>query len=235
MMFRYSDMVPALERMVAALPAKFDVNLGNLPYCIAPKLAHIIHHDGEATETVAIDDREQLSRPWNKYLVKRRDKGKPTSCATCVFDARCSGVFEHYTRFHGVEELVPITPERLAALDTDGTLSKLLVEGALDRLGEVAPTVSLRLDRLRAAMPFGRIAWTDVRAAEPEGGLGRRVELALRGPAGERATLWLAEDTDGRAQGGYGIEGDVTDALREAIGAMMAAMRTGAVPVRATR
>lgn len=221
MMHRYSDMVPALERMIAGLPEGFDVNLGNLPYCIAPQLAHVIHHDGEATETVAIDEREKLSRPWNKYLVKRRDKGKPDSCRACVFDARCSGVFEHYARFHGTSELVPVTPARLAFTDPDGAVPKLLLAEAIERLGEVAPTVSVRLARLRAAMPFGRLLWTDVRALSERNG----VELTLLGPAGERATLWLAEDVDGAAQGGYTLAGEPTVALRDGLGAMIAAMR----------
>ena len=43
---RYSDLVPALERMVAGFPDGFDVNIGNLPYCVAPSLARWIHHDG---------------------------------------------------------------------------------------------------------------------------------------------------------------------------------------------
>jgi len=226
MMFRYGEMVPALERMVRALPADFDVNLGNLPYCIAPQLAHVIHHDGEATETVAIDDREQLSRPWNKYLVKRRDKGKPTSCRACVFDARCSGVFEHYARFHGIDELVPVTGARLAAIDPSGVVRRQLLATALDRLGDVAPTVSLRLARLRASTPFGELVWTDVRATDA----GRRVELTLLGPAAEHATLWLGEDASGTAQGGYTLDGEPTAALREGLGAMIAAMRSGARP-----
>ncbi len=112
-----SRMAPALERMVDGFEEGFDVNIGNLPYCVAPRLAHVIHHDGETTETIAIDGDDQLSRPWNKYFVKRKDKIKPPSCATCVFDSRCSGVFETYARFHGTEVLVPITAKQLAEVD----------------------------------------------------------------------------------------------------------------------
>ena len=77
---RYSDLVPALDAMIAGLPEGFDVNIGNLPYCIAPHLARFIHHDGETTFTVAVDGENALSEPWDKYAVKRRDKSKPATC-----------------------------------------------------------------------------------------------------------------------------------------------------------
>jgi len=141
-----------------------------------------------------------------------------------VFDARCSGVFEHYARFHGIDELVPVTSERLAAIDPTGVVRRQLLATALDRLGEVAPTVLLRLARLRASAPFGELVWTHVRATDA----GRRVELTLLGPATERATLWLAEDASGAAQGGYTLDGEPTAAVREGLGAMIAAMRSGA-------
>src|SRR5205823_14200524 len=86
MLPRYTDLVPHLERMVAGFPEGFDVNIGNLPYCVAPHLARFIHHDGEKTFTVAVDEKDQLSEPWDKYEVKRRDKLKRESCRECVFD-----------------------------------------------------------------------------------------------------------------------------------------------------
>ncbi len=112
----YSDMVPALRKMVAGFPDDFDVNIGNLPYCIAPDLAPVIHHDGERTYTVAVND-TSLSDPWDKYEVKRRDKGKPESCQQCVFEARCNGVFDRYVELYGTSELVPVSRERLARSD----------------------------------------------------------------------------------------------------------------------
>ena len=120
MLPRYGDMVAPLSAMIERFECErpgFDVNIGNLPYCIAPTLAPWIHHDGESTFTVAVDDRDQLSEAWDKYEVKRRDKLKLASCAACVFDGQCSGVFETYARHHGIEELVPVTVERLAVLD----------------------------------------------------------------------------------------------------------------------
>ena len=51
MLPHYSKLVPYLDRMIAGFPPGFDVNIGNLPYCVAPHLAKWIHHDGEQTFT----------------------------------------------------------------------------------------------------------------------------------------------------------------------------------------
>lgn len=113
------------RRMVAAFPASFDVNVGNLPFCIAPEIATRIHHDGQPTETIAIDGDDKPSRPFDKYLVKARDKTKPPSCARCVFDDRCTGVYEHYVRHQGYGALVPVDAERLVAIDPERRLLAL--------------------------------------------------------------------------------------------------------------
>lgn len=137
MLPRYGDMVPALTAMVERFERErpgFDANVGNLPYCIAPQLAPWIHHDGESTFTVAVDERDRLSEAWDKYEVKRRDKLKLASCASCVFDGQCSGVFETYARHHGTDELVPVTADRLAALDPRQRLFVLHVRPSLARL-----------------------------------------------------------------------------------------------------
>ncbi len=119
---RYSSLAAPFRRMVAGFEEGFDVNVGNLPYCVAPDLAPWIHHDGEPTETIAIDGDDRLSRPWDKYFVKRRDKLKPERCRECIFDSRCSGVFETYARFHGVDELAPVDARTLRSLDTGGRM-----------------------------------------------------------------------------------------------------------------
>jgi hypothetical protein len=122
---RYSDMVPALTAMIegfeAAAPG-FDVNVGNLPYCIAPALAPWIHHDGETTFTVSVNQRYSLSAPRTNTASKRRDKVKPTRCAECVFDGQCSGVFDTYERFYGLDELRP-SPATTSSASTRGSAS----------------------------------------------------------------------------------------------------------------
>lgn len=311
---RYSEMVEPLTRMVRGFPAGFDVNIGNLPYCVAPELAPWIHHDGEHTDTIAVDGERELSRPWDKYFVKRRDKLKPPSCAECVFEPRCSGIFDKYRELYGDSELRPISPERLRAIDPElrllgvhltpvvrhlarwtppppyDTLSaevtgdrrarvvlgagseRLVVElgdpgsgiasfdlfglrllaapanasvaraGLValwerlaadghavlhplgdDALGAVKPSIAARLGRLRSSAPFGSLRWT---AVSLDGG-GERAELALEGPDGERAEVWLSDDS-GRVRGGYRVDGTPTPALVDGIGAVMHALRATA-------
>jgi len=310
---RYSDMVPALSAMVRGFPDGFDVNIGNLPYCIAPDLARWIHHDGERTITIAVDGDNKLSRPWDKYLVKRRDKVKPDACGACVFESRCSGVFEAYRHFHGTDELVPVTPERLAAVDPERRFLALHLRPLLAKLGAfqppapfshvamtetgdaeitivlaghddgqrlavalrpspgagafelfgvhvidqrgdraaalaalralwaelveygsrvlhpvgddalvpVARSVGARLMRLRERAPFGALVWRDVIVSEG----GYRAEAMFDGPAGERATVWLAEQA-GKPSGGYRVDaGEATAALVEGLRAIMTALK----------
>ncbi len=328
---RYSDMVPALRSMVGGFPEGFDVNVGNVPYCIAPDLAPWIHHDGQRTYTIAVDGGSTLSKPWDKYLVKRRDKSKPDTCSACVFEGRCSGVFDAYRQFHGTEELVPVTPARLAEVDPKRRflalhLRALLVEvarwtppapfarvtvtetgdaeatvaltgerpsdglrlavalrprpaggvGAFERfsvhvidapadraaalaglralrevlaaggdrivhpigddaIGGVSRSVGARLARLRDRAPFGALAWRDVVVSEG----GRRAEASFEGPAGERATVWLAEK-DNKSIGGYrvdaageGAQGAPTPALVEGLRAILDALKGAALPMAA--
>jgi MoaA/NifB/PqqE/SkfB family radical SAM enzyme len=214
---RYADMVPALEAMVRGFPDGFDLNIGNLPYCVAPGLAHVIHHDGEETLTVAVDDDLHVSQPWNKYEVKRRDKSKPASCKACVFESRCSGVFDTYRAFYGVSELVPITREALAAIDPEG---RLLPSPEPPR-GPLARSIAARLARLRQRAPFGALVWREILVSEG----GARAEVVFDGPAGERAVVWLTE-TAGRPAGGYRVDdGGATPALVEGLRAVIDALR----------
>ena len=72
MLPRLSDLRAPFAEMIAGFEKRlpgFDVNIGNLPFCIALELAPWIHHDGNYTETIAIDGDDRLSKPWNKYLV----------------------------------------------------------------------------------------------------------------------------------------------------------------------
>ncbi len=135
---RYADLVAPFTRMAQGFPEGFDVNIGNLPYCVAPELAPIIHHDGEKTMTIAVDGEKKLSKPWDKYLVKRRDKSKPESCRACVFDARCNGIFDKYREIHGTSEFVPVTAARLREADPHRKLfsvhARALLASALPNL-----------------------------------------------------------------------------------------------------
>ncbi|MCS6899195.1 MAG: radical SAM protein [Myxococcales bacterium] len=130
---RYSDLAVPLTLMIAGFPPGFDVNIGNLPYCVAPHLTPWIHHDGEPTDMVAVDGNQRFSRPLDKYLTKRRDKLHLPSCASCAFAPRCSGIFETYARLKGTDEFSPVDLTALQRADPEGRLRplrlRLLVQG----------------------------------------------------------------------------------------------------------
>jgi MoaA/NifB/PqqE/SkfB family radical SAM enzyme len=176
---RYTDMVPALTEMIAGFPADFDVNIGNLPYCIAPRLARWIHHDGERTLTIAVDGQNKLSQPWDKYLTKRRDKMKPATCKACVFESRCSGVFEAYRHFYGTDELVPVTPEALAAIDGERRFLALHLRPFVTRLGTSVPA------------PYAEVTAVETGDAE--------VTLTLSGPSIDPLRVALRHPGEGAA------------------------------------
>ena len=194
MLPRYSDMVPYLEKMIAGFPPGFDVNIGNMPQCIAPNLARWIHHDGEKTYTVAVDDDDSLSKPWDKYENKRRDKLKREACRQCVFDDSCSGIFETYRQFYGMDELVPVTPELLAKVDPERTLFTLHLKPFLARVKDWQPPApfspaSTRIDQFQNEVTLN--------FAGPAGS----VLVALRKPGGgiastDRYSIHLLESPD---------------------------------------
>lgn len=148
---RYTDLVPALERMIERFPAGFDVNIGNLPYCVAPHLARFIHHGGERTWTITANDHgaSELGAGRKKYTLKQAFKFKPENCRQCVFDERCSGVFDAYVERFGAGELSPVLPEHLVRIDPGGHFFSLraakLLRSALRRAALPPPLVRVRV------------------------------------------------------------------------------------------
>jgi hypothetical protein len=136
MMPRYTDVAPALDRMVRAFPAGFDVSLGSLPYCVAPGLAPWIHHDHHPMTTVTASDAGAPALKPPRFLARTNRKQKPETCARCVFDAHCTGVFDFYAERHGTEELRPVTPEVLTELDRE-TRSRLVAVNLRPRLPDL--------------------------------------------------------------------------------------------------
>jgi MoaA/NifB/PqqE/SkfB family radical SAM enzyme len=219
---RFSELVPPMRAMVAGFSPGFDVNLGNLPYCVAPDLARVIHHDGERTETIAIDGDDLPSAPWDKYEVKRRDKVKPESCARCVFSPRCSGVFDRYASAHGTSELVPIDRAQLDLLDPS---RRLHAELGLDD-APIAEALARPLARLRALRRFGglRITKTSVD--------GLRAELTLEGDAGERAIFFLDMRVGAPKRSGYRVEsGESSAVLRDGLRALIDVLSRRTLPI----
>jgi len=186
---RYSDLAEPFRRMVAGFPDGFDVNVGNLPQCVAPDLAPWIHHDGEPTETIAIDGDDRLSRPWNKYLVKARDKVKPERCGDCVLNHRCSGVYETYARFFGLDELQPISAAALRDADVGGRLLGVWAPALLDA------DVVVRSDR-EIEVTRGGLTAVLRSDAHDHGRYGRFGVASLRGDGDARPLAALLAELD---------------------------------------
>lgn len=109
---RFREVAPVLISMVEGFPKGFDVNVGNLPFCVAPRLAHVTHHDGESTTLVA-QSVEGVLAPIDKYAVRGDKRAKLPSCSSCVLEPRCRGVPHPYLKFFGAEEFVPLTARRV--------------------------------------------------------------------------------------------------------------------------
>jgi hypothetical protein len=194
MMPRYSSMVPHLRAMLAAfereLGPDYDINVGNLPYCLMPEWAHKIHHDGEATLTVAADG-DQLSRPWDKYADKRSDKFHPPGCARCVYRARCNGVFEKYAELHGVAEFRAVTracPEGQGVGRPAGDEVPHAAGDGPAAVGARARVLGARRGRGRAAMDAAvgaalevGVDWFDTAPIYGDGRADERLARALAG------------------------------------------------------
>lgn len=116
---RYSEMAPYLGRMLAKFEATrphFDVNVGNLPFCVLPQWGHRIHHGGIETVT-ASSDQDSLETPVNKYEWHASLRRHLPSCEGCVFKPRCRGVFHEYLEIYGGDEFQAVTHETLVELD----------------------------------------------------------------------------------------------------------------------
>jgi len=120
MLARYSDMAGPLGEMLDRFDAwnpDFEVNIGNLPFCVLPRHAHRIVHGGEDTITVSSDGRGDSFRVWKKYEHQGSDKVHVERCAECTFHSHCRGVPADYATLHGTDELQPITSAQVSALD----------------------------------------------------------------------------------------------------------------------
>ena len=133
----YTEMAASFRALVQEVDTRlgpdYDLNIGNMPYCVAPDIAWRIHHDGEDTVTVAASGSGTTQEGFNKYLDKRSDKHKLPGCKDCVFNAQCGGVFDLYAEVHGHNELGPVTAEQLWALDKAGHHFTLLAADPVKR------------------------------------------------------------------------------------------------------
>ncbi len=130
---RYSDMAPYYDGMLAGFEEwdpDFDVNVGNLPYCVMPKWGSRVHHGGQETVTKSSDG-QGLEDEMNKYEWQASLRTHLPRCEQCVFRSRCTGIFRVYLDLHGDEEFQPVTREKLLELDPERLNFVLLAEPAL--------------------------------------------------------------------------------------------------------
>ncbi len=130
---RYSAMAPYYEAMLDGFERwdpGFDINVGNLPYCVLPRWASRIHHGGQETVTQS-SDATGLEGSMNKYDWQASLRTHLPGCAECVFRSRCTGIFRVYLELHGGEEFQPVSRAALAALDPERRSFVILVEPLL--------------------------------------------------------------------------------------------------------
>ena len=179
-MGRYDEMAPHIRAMLEGFEATapdFDVNIGNLPYCVLPEWSDRIHHGGQTTQTFAANGRGEIDRPWDKYTHQSSDKVHRAECEPCAFRGRCSGAFDRYVEAHGWQEFQPLTLAELRAADPRLGSFDLLVVPLLAPLFEAEP-------------PAG---WTRLERRHEQ--RERRVDVELAGPGG-CATLSFHPPTD---------------------------------------
>lgn len=141
MMPRYTEMAPwfraMLERFERELPG-FDVNIGNLPFCVLPDWSDRIHHGGDETVTQSCDA-EGLEVAVNKYDWHFSMRTHPEGCAGCTFRPQCSGVYREYLTLHGDAEFRAISADALRTLDPSRRAFSLLAGPWVDTL---LPTIA---------------------------------------------------------------------------------------------
>lgn len=197
---RYADMAPYYAEMLAGFErwdADFDVNVGNLPYCVLPDWASRIHHGGQQTVTKS-SDATGLEDAMNKYDWQASLRTHLPGCAACVFRSRCTGIFRVYLEVHGGDEFQPISREQLLARDPAQRSFVILVEPLL------AP--------LRAALAAGELpsGWRLEREITED--RRRRVEILLAHEGGGLARLTVVAPERGRLpvlqSAGYDVDAD---------------------------
>ncbi|MCC6216768.1 MAG: radical SAM protein [Polyangiaceae bacterium] len=133
---RYVAMAPNVAALLASIdrddPA-FDVNVGNLPFCVLPEWGHRIHHGGDETITQPCDATD-LTASVDKYAWHGSLRRHLPACDGCVFLPDCAGVFSEYLEIHGGAEFAAVSRERLLALDPERRQLVRLVEPWLGEL-----------------------------------------------------------------------------------------------------
>lgn len=190
LMPRYSDMAPYYDAMLDGFERwdpNFDVNVGNLPYCILPKWGSRIHHGGQETVTKSADA-TGLEDAMNKYEWHGSLRTYVAGCDDCVFRSRCTGIFRVYLQLHGEDEFQPVSREALLAQDPERRNFVLLVEPHLRALRAAVAASDAR------TLPPG---WRVEREVSED--RRRQVEIMFLHDRGARARFVLSAPGRGRA------------------------------------
>ena len=143
---RYSDIAPYVAAMLEgfdAIDPSFDVNVGNLPYCVLPQWAHKIHHGGQLTVIHTLDGEGERAST-NKYEYQKSDMQHPPQCDACVFKPECRGIADKYVQFYGTSEFQPISLADLRAIDSKHHFFVLEVDERLKPLTSTPPPAGWR-------------------------------------------------------------------------------------------
>lgn len=225
---RYSDMAPYYAEMLDGFEKwnpDFDINVGNMPYCILPEWGSRVHHGGQETVTKSSDS-DGLEDSMNKYEWQSSLRTHLPGCADCVFRSRCTGIFRVYLEMYGGDEFQPLTRETLAALDPERRNFVLLVEPLL------AP---LRADLAANGLPPSWRVHQEVTEDRR-----RRIELNLLHDGGSLVRLTFVPAGKGKlpviSSAEYDVEAEADinvplDALNELLGWLHARLASALDPV----
>ena len=176
---QYSKMAPFYAEMLEGFDKTnpdFDINVGNLPYCVLPEWGHRIHHAGENTVTHSANIDGLDEAPVNKYEVHRAQRRHMDKCSTCAFRMRCTGVFSDYLDIYGEDEFSPVSLDALREFDPNRNSFTVLASPLVQPL-----VVALRTE----PMPGWSVGshFVDARS--------RRIDLELRRKDGGGGVLYF--------------------------------------------
>ena len=233
---RYSDMAPYYDEMLAGFERwdpDFDVNVGNLPYCILPKWGSRIHHGGQETVTKSADA-VGLEDAMNKYEWHGSLRTYLPGCDECVFRPRCTGIFRVYLQLHGEDEFRPVSREALLGLDPERRNFVLLVEPQLGALRTALAAQELPASwRTEQEVSEDRRRQVEIAFAHQDGA---RARFVLRAPGRGRAPVITAEAYDVDVEVDPNVPADAFEALLSWFHGRLAAGADGTpAPVLAPR
>ena len=220
MLARYEDIAEHLGALLDGFDAwnpDFEVNVGNLPFCLLPRHAHRIAHGGEETLTVTTSGDGRLGRVLDKYAYQQSDRVFADGCDACVFRPHCRGVAGPYAALYGTEALVAVAEEDPRI----GQAARRFLETGW-RPGRAEEPTDPRVERtLRHLLQRGPYAgWRPGRVQRRAGG----AELALVRDGAE-LTVQLTPQREQSPKVSFDLGGVPQDLARPPVEAVVSALR----------